>query len=86
MTKVSTKDRIFQASMLLFSQHGYDGTSIQDICQHAEVSKGAFYHHFQSKFDLMVEIYRLGDVFFSERVPALLAQTNSLPAQAISSS
>ncbi|HPT24184.1 MAG TPA: TetR/AcrR family transcriptional regulator [Anaerolineaceae bacterium] len=49
MTKVSTKDRIFQASMLLFSQHGYDGTSVQDICQHAEVSKGAFYHHFQSK-------------------------------------
>lgn len=31
----------------------------------------------------MVEIYRLGDVFFSERVPALLAQNNSLPAQIV---
>ena len=44
-----TQKRIIDASLDLFSKLGYDGTGVADICNEANVSKGAFYHHFNSK-------------------------------------
>jgi AcrR family transcriptional regulator len=44
-----TRARIEQAAMLLFADKGYDATGVAQICAAAEVSKGAFYHHFPSK-------------------------------------
>jgi AcrR family transcriptional regulator len=44
-----TRSRILKVSLDLFSKLGYDGTGIADICNTANVSKGAFYHHFRSK-------------------------------------
>ncbi len=80
---VATKSKIYRCGVQLINQYGYDHITVAQIAKKAGVSIGTFYHHFQSKFDLMVEIYRLGDVFFNERVPALLAQNNSLPAQIV---
>ena len=44
-----TKARIMQEARQLFAKNGYDATGVADICKAAEVSKGAFYHHFPSK-------------------------------------
>ncbi len=44
-----TRNRIMMAAISEFAQHGYDATSVAQICQAAGVSKGAFYHHFPSK-------------------------------------
>lgn len=44
-----TQQRILSAAESCFAQSGYDGTSVATICQAAGVSKGAFYHHFDSK-------------------------------------
>ena len=44
-----TKKHILAAAEACFAQGGYDGTSVARICQEAGVSKGAFYHHFDSK-------------------------------------
>lgn len=49
-----TKARIEQAAMRLFAEKGYNPTGVAEICQLAEVSKGAFYHHFPSKQDLFL--------------------------------
>lgn len=35
--------------MRLFADKGYDSTGVAEICGAADVSKGAFYHHFPSK-------------------------------------
>ncbi len=43
--------------MGLFERHGYAATSVQRIVDDARVTKGAFYHHFQSKDDLLYEIH-----------------------------
>ena len=47
----ATRDRIIDAAMELFSEHGYRGTSITRIEQAAGLSPGAggIYHHFPSK-------------------------------------
>ena len=53
---VETRQLILDASMDLFVQNGYDATSVAEICQKAQVSKGAFYHHFPSKQALFLDL------------------------------
>jgi AcrR family transcriptional regulator len=45
----TTRSKIMQAAVKCFSAEGYDAASVDDICGAAGVSKGAFYHHFESK-------------------------------------
>lgn len=57
--KLSTADtpikmRIAEAAKLLFSQKGYLGTSIEDIIEASESSKGNLYHHFNNKEGLFL--------------------------------
>lgn len=51
-----THSRILNSAAVAFAEHGYDGTGVAEICRRAEVSKGAFYHHFSSKQDLFLEL------------------------------
>ena len=51
---IETRNTILDTSLELFSQNGYDATSVAQICQGAQVSKGAFYHHFASKQELFL--------------------------------
>jgi len=44
-----TRARILESSIKLFSNRGFNAASVDDICEEAGVSKGAFYHHFESK-------------------------------------
>jgi AcrR family transcriptional regulator len=53
---VDTRKSILDVSLALFSQNGYDATSVAEICQKAQVSKGAFYYHFPSKQDLFLAL------------------------------
>lgn len=47
-----TKGRILDTAQSLMLEKGFSGTSIDDILKGAEVTKGAFFHHFRSKADL----------------------------------
>jgi AcrR family transcriptional regulator len=49
--------RILAAAVRLFAAKGFDGASVQEIVEAAEVTKGALYHYFESKNDLLYEIY-----------------------------
>lgn len=53
---MSAKDRIIQSAKELFSQKGYNHTTVDDIVRHAGLSKGAFYFYFKSKDQLMEEL------------------------------
>lgn len=48
-----TVRHILDVSLKLFLEKGYDNTTIQDIVDHLEVTKGAVYHHFKSKEDIL---------------------------------
>lgn len=54
--EIDTKSRLLFWGEKLFSQKGYDATSISDICNMAEVSKGAFFHYFPNKESFFLEI------------------------------
>ncbi|WP_245226284.1 TetR/AcrR family transcriptional regulator [Streptomyces smyrnaeus] len=49
--------RLLAAATRLFAEQGYDRTSVQEIVEAAGVTKGALYHYFGSKDDLLHEIY-----------------------------
>jgi AcrR family transcriptional regulator len=49
--------RLLAAATRLFAERGYDRTSVQEIVEAAGVTKGALYHYFGSKDDLLHEIY-----------------------------
>lgn len=53
-----TKEKIVKIAKELFKNNGYDSVSIDDICKRCSISKGAFYHHFASKDDIILWIYR----------------------------
>ncbi len=51
-----TRARILEAATAGFAEQGYESTGVAEICERADVSKGAFYHHFSSKQDLFMEL------------------------------
>lgn len=51
-----TKARILESAIKLFSSQGYNKASVDDICREAGISKGAFYHHFESKQALFLDL------------------------------
>ena len=52
-----TKNLIVDTASELFMENGYEHTSIQDIINHlGGLSKGAIYHHFRSKEEIMMAV------------------------------
>jgi AcrR family transcriptional regulator len=47
--KFSSRDNLLESAATLFLDKGYEATSVNDICKHAGVSKGSFYHYFETK-------------------------------------
>jgi len=52
------KERLCAVATHLFARHGYTPVSVNQICADAHVSKGAFYHHYASKDELLCGIYQ----------------------------
>ena len=53
-----TKRKIFETSMKLFAEKGYEATSVEEITATVGVAKGTLYYHFSSKeeiFNFLVE-------------------------------
>lgn len=52
-----TRAAIIEAGLELFGSGGYHGTSVSDVAEAAGITKGAFYHHFESKEELLLLIH-----------------------------
>jgi TetR/AcrR family transcriptional regulator, transcriptional repressor for nem operon len=50
----SARDKIIEAAIATVRYKGFSGTSVDEICAAAGVTKGAFFHHFASKEALAV--------------------------------
>ena len=61
-----TKSRIVTAAWQLFYRYGYDHTTVDDIVEASNTSKGSFYHYFESKDALMGSLSYLFDEKYEE--------------------
>ncbi len=53
---VTARDKLLEAGVKLVRRNGYAGTSVDQLCGEAGVTKGAFFHHFASKEALGVAL------------------------------
>lgn len=57
---VATRQKIIDSAVDLFAERGYLHTGLTDITGHAQITTGAFYHHFESKEAVAVAINAQG--------------------------
>ena len=56
MNTTPTQEKLLNAAMALMLGKGYQATTVDEICDQAGVSKGSFYHAYNSKEDLSLEL------------------------------
>ncbi len=55
--KPSTRERILDIGLELFSEQGYDKTSLRDIAERLGTTKAALYYHFERKEDILLALH-----------------------------
>lgn len=60
---MTTKERVFETAVDLFSKNGYSGTSIRDITKIVGIRESSLYKHFKSKEEILISIF---EYFISE--------------------
>jgi|SRR5579883_65072 AcrR family transcriptional regulator len=56
--RASTRTAILNAAEKLFRKNGFDQTAVEDITSAADVAKGTFYQHFETKLDVLLAMIR----------------------------
>lgn len=75
--KPNNKERIFDVSIELFSQYGYDGVSIRRIAKEVGIKESSIYNHYKSKesiMDAILEYYI--DRMMANEIPLNQASEN----------
>lgn len=54
----NTRQRIQDVALELFSEHGYDKTSLREIAEKLGVTKAALYYHFKTKEDIVISLFQ----------------------------
>ncbi|GAA4888479.1 TetR/AcrR family transcriptional regulator [Tessaracoccus lubricantis] len=54
----ATRGRLVEAAVREFGRNGIDATSVEQLCEAAGFTRGAFYSNFSSKDELCIEIAR----------------------------
>jgi AcrR family transcriptional regulator len=76
------QERVIHESLRLFSLKGFQNTSVSDIMEAANTSKGGFYNHFSSKEDLFFKVLEEARRIWRERVLYGLEEIESPTAKA----
>lgn len=77
-----TRNRIYTAAIELMDRKGFDHMTVAEISKRAGVSVGAFYHYFQSKNDILAEIFHQADQYFATNVAGSLT-AETIPGQIV---
>jgi len=74
----STRDRILDVALDLFTDQGFDGTSMREIAERLHMSKPAIYYHFASKEEILVALHMRLHEFGKVALERLTGQTVTL--------
>ncbi|MCG8482377.1 MAG: TetR/AcrR family transcriptional regulator, partial [Clostridia bacterium] len=73
------KQELMDAALELFIKEGYEHTSVNAICNKVGASKGGFYHHFQSKEEVLENLTQRY-IDLALRIPEKIIKNNQLNA------
>lgn len=71
--RAHVRQRILDVAETLMTKRGVDAVTIDDIADAADIARRSFYHHFESKYDLLVPIARARTKALNERIDRLVA-------------
>jgi len=77
----ATRERILSAAMEVFAEQGFHGASVEDVCERAGFTRGAFYSNFAALDDLVIELYEQHAGRLSARVETLSRREDLTPEQ-----
>ncbi|WML24961.1 TetR/AcrR family transcriptional regulator [Neobacillus sp. OS1-33] len=66
-----TRKKILETALFLFSKKPFDKTTVDEIVKLSGTSKGAFYTHFKSKYEIFLEKFKEIDEFYLELTQSL---------------
>ena len=72
-----TKRKIFEASMKLFAEKGYDATSLEEITATVGVAKGTLYYHFSSKEEIYNFLLEEGTKLLINNIDVKVSKLNN---------
>jgi len=74
----STRERILDVALDLFTDQGFDGTSMREIAERLDISKPAIYYHFASKEEILMALHMRLHEFGRAALARLAGQTVTL--------
>lgn len=63
---LETKNKIYNAAVTVINEKGFHNTSIEDITSYADVAKGSFYTHFESKEAIVFYTFQQSDEMYNK--------------------
>ena len=72
-----TQMMLLAAARRLFAEHGYSDVGTEQIVAEAQVTRGALYHHFADKRDLMRAVYEQVEEEVVEAIGAAIERTGT---------
>jgi AcrR family transcriptional regulator len=76
--EASTRERILDVALDLFTDQGFDGTSMRQIAEQLHISKPAIYYHFASKEEILMALHMRLHEFGKAALARLAGQTVTL--------
>jgi len=78
--KLDTRRRILDSALALFSEHGFEAPTIEQIANHADVGKGTIYNYFHTKQEIALEHLIELDASLQNRFTRFSEQYSALDA------
>lgn len=74
----ATRAKIVSAAWKLFYEQGYEDTTVEEIIEVSQTSKGSFYHYFDGKDALLSTLSSLFDEKYEELMETLDPEMNAM--------
>jgi len=81
--RARVRRQLLEAAETLMGTRGVDAVTVEEITEAADVARRTFYHHFDSKHDLLVPIARARTKSLNRRIDRLIEEVRD-PAEAVS--
>jgi len=81
--RARVRQQLLEAAETLMGARGVDAVTVEEITEAADVARRTFYHHFDSKHDLLVPIARARTKSLNRRIDRLIEGVRD-PAEAVS--
>ena len=72
---MTTKEKIMDVALHMFSERGYEAVSIRDICGEVGIKESTLYYHFKNKMDILDSLIAK----FKDHINGLLSHIDEMP-------